>query len=47
VPITSGALRYEQVCIEAGQRAGSIKPPSLEVSIERANRLVREETLVS
>jgi hypothetical protein len=47
VPITSGALKYEQVCIEAGQRAGSIKPPSLEISMERAHRLVREETLVS
>ena len=47
MPITSGALRYEQVCIEAGQRAGSIKPPSLEISVERAQRLVREKGLVS
>jgi len=47
MPITGGALRYEQVCIEAGQRAGSIKPPSLEVSITRARRLAGEDSLVS
>jgi len=47
MPITSGALRYEQVCMQAGQRAGSIKPPSLEVSMERVHRLVHEESPVS
>jgi len=43
IPIRDGALRYEQVCVEAGQRPGSIKPPSLDASSERGRRLA--ETL--
>jgi len=42
IAITSGALRYERVCIEAGQRPGSIKPTSLEASTDRSLRLAGE-----
>jgi hypothetical protein len=42
IPITGGALRYERVCVEAGQRPGSIKLPSLEASPERSRRLAEE-----
>jgi hypothetical protein len=46
IPIFDGARRYEQVCVEAGQRPGSIKPPSLELSTDRSLRLVDELSLV-
>jgi hypothetical protein len=46
IPITDGARRYEQVCVEAGQRPGSIKPPSLELSTDRSLRLLDELSLV-
>jgi len=45
IPITDGARRYEQVCVAAGQRPGSIKPPSLELSTERSLRLIGEKSL--
>lgn len=46
IPITGGALRYERVCVAAGQRPGSIKPPGLEPSIERSLRLATEASLL-
>jgi hypothetical protein len=46
IPITGGGLRYEQVCVETGQRPGSIKPPSLDASAERGRRLAESLSLV-
>jgi hypothetical protein len=45
IPISGGALRYEQVCVETGQRPGSIKPPSLDASAERGRRLAESLSL--
>jgi hypothetical protein len=45
IPINDGTLRYESVCVEAGQRPGSIKPPSLEASLERSLKLAAEGSL--
>jgi GH3 auxin-responsive promoter len=46
IAITGGALRYEQVCVEAGQRPGSIKPPSLDASAEHGRKLAETLSVV-